>query len=94
MPLHIRNAPTDLMKGLGYGAGYRYDHDEADGVAPQSYLPEDLEGASFYTPSPFGHEAAIRKRLDWWAKKRAEAAGSTEVKDESSGSGSAGGAHG
>ena len=94
VPLHIRNAPTDLMKGLGYGAGYRYDHDEADGVAPQSYLPEDLEGASFYTPSPFGHEAAIRKRLDWWAKKRAEAAGSTEVKDESSGSGSAGGAHG
>ncbi len=94
VPLHIRNAPTDLMKGLGYGAGYRYDHDEADGVAPQSYLPEDLEGSSFYTPSSFGHEAAIRKRLDWWAKKRAEAAGSTEGKDESSGSGSAGGAHG
>ena len=94
VPLHIRNAPTDLMKGLGYGAGYRYDHDEADGVAPQSYLPVDLEGASFYTPSPFGHEAAIRKRLDWWAKKRAEAAGSAEVGDHSSGSGSAGGAHG
>ena len=88
VPLHIRNAPTDLMKGLGYGAGYRYDHDEAHGVAPQSFLPEELEGASFYQPSPFGHEATIRKRLEWWAKKRAEAAEALEGKGESSDSGS------
>lgn len=73
VPLHIRNAPTSLMKELGYGAGYRYDHDEAHSVAPQSYLPPSVAGSVFYEPSPYGHEVAIRKRLDWWAKKRAEA---------------------
>ncbi len=73
VPLHIRNAPTSLMKELGYGAGYRYDHDETHGVAPQSYLPTSLAGSVFYEPSAYGHEVVIRKRLDWWAKKRAEA---------------------
>jgi putative ATPase len=73
VPLHIRNAPTGLMKEWGYGDGYRYDHDEVHGVAPQSYLPHELEGRSFFEPGPFGHEATIRKRLDWWAEKRAEA---------------------
>jgi len=73
VPLHIRNAPTDLMKELGYGTGYRYDHDEPDGVAPQSYLPDELEGTSFYEPGPLGHEATIRKRLEWWADKRVAA---------------------
>jgi putative ATPase len=73
VPLHIRNAPTKLMKELGYGGGYRYDHDELHGVAPQSYLPEELGERSFYRPGPFGHEATIRKRLEWWAEKRAEA---------------------
>jgi putative ATPase len=70
VPLHIRNAPTTLMKELGYGAGYRYDHDEPHGVAPQRYLPETLEERVFYDPGPFGHEAEIRKRLEWWEKKR------------------------
>jgi len=73
VPLAIRNAPTELMEDLGYGAGYRYDHDEAHGVAPQTYLPEGLEGESFYRPGPYGHEAAISKRLEWWAEKRTEA---------------------
>lgn len=73
VPLHIRNAPTDLMKELGYGDGYRYDHDEPGGVAPQGYLPEGLEGRTFYEPGRFGHEATIRKRLEWWAERRAEA---------------------
>ncbi len=73
VPLHIRNAPTGLMKELGYGDGYRYDHDELHGVAPQSYLPEELRGRSFYRPGPFGHEATIGKRLEWWAEKRSEA---------------------
>ncbi|MFC1575135.1 replication-associated recombination protein A [Gemmatimonadota bacterium] len=77
VPIHIRNAPTSLMKELGYGAGYRYDPDEAHGVAPQSYLPEAVEGSSFYRPGPFGHEATIQKRLEWWARKRAEGAGET-----------------
>ena len=70
VPLHIRNAPTDLMQELGYGSGYQYDHDDPDGVARQDYLPEELAGASFYQPSRFGHEATIQKRLDWWAERR------------------------
>jgi len=70
VPFHIRNAPTELMKDLGYGSGYRYDHDEPHGVAPQEYLPKELSGASFYHPGPYGHEAAVRKRLEWWARHR------------------------
>ena len=70
VPLHIRNSPTELMKELGYGAGYRYDPDEPDGIAAQSYLPEDLKDRRFYEPSRFGHEAQIQKRLDWWAERR------------------------
>jgi putative ATPase len=72
VPLHIRNAPTELMKDLGYGVGYRYDHDETHGVAAQGYLPEELDGVSFYEPSRYGHEATIKKRLDWWAERRQE----------------------
>ncbi len=74
VPLHIRNASTGLMKELGYGKGYRYDPDEPDGVAAQTYLPAGLEGRVFYHPGPYGHEETIRKRLDWWAKKRAQGA--------------------
>ena len=70
VPLSIRNAPTELMKGLGYGEGYRYDPDEMDGVAAQQYLPEELAGATFYHPGRFGHEATIRKRLEWWGERR------------------------
>jgi len=73
VPLHIRNAPTGLMKDLGYGAGYRYDPDEPGGVAPQDYLPRGLEGKTFYEPGPYGKEPTIRKRLEWWARKRREA---------------------
>jgi putative ATPase len=73
VPLHIRNAPTDLMRSLGYGRGYQYDHDEAHGVSAQSYLPTSLEGKRLYDPGPYGHEATIRKRLEWWAERRREA---------------------
>jgi putative ATPase len=89
VPLHIRNAPTELMKELGYGAGYRYDPEEEDGVAPQEYLPEEVAGRRFYSPSRFGHEATIQKRLDWWAEKKAEAAGN-DAPNESPPSGSQG----
>ena len=75
VPMHIRNAPTELMKELGFGDGYRYDDDEPHGVAAQSYLPGSLEGRSFYRPGVFGFEATIQKRLDWWAKKRRESGG-------------------
>jgi len=78
VPLHIRNAPTELMKGLGYGRSYRYDPAEADGVADQAYLPDALRGEVFYRPGRFGAEAAIAERLAWWAERRAAARRGTE----------------
>jgi putative ATPase len=66
VPLHIRNAPTGLMKELGYGAGYQYAHDAPDAYIPQEYLPERLHGSKFYEPGPFGFEKEIAKRLAWW----------------------------
>jgi putative ATPase len=75
VPLHIRNAPTGLMKELGYGRGYRYDPAEADGVADQEYLPDALRGEVFYRPGRYGAESAIAERLAWWAERRAAARG-------------------
>lgn len=72
VPLHLRNAPTALMKELGYGAEYRYEPDEEYGVSIQSFLPPALEGTRFYEPGPFGFEKEIRKRLDWWEARREE----------------------
>lgn len=66
VPKHIRNAPTDLMKELGYHAGYQYAHDVPEAYIPQEYLPEKLRGRTFYTPGPFGFEKEIAKRLAWW----------------------------
>jgi putative ATPase len=65
-PLVIRNAPTGLMKELGYGRGYRYAHDEAGGIADQQHLPEGLEGRRFYEPTDQGHEAEIARRMNAW----------------------------
>lgn len=71
VPLHIRNAPTSLMKALGYSAGYRYDHDEAGHhAAGQEYLPEPLRGQEFYRPSEMGFEKKIAERMEWWRKRR------------------------
>jgi putative ATPase len=73
VPLHIRNAPTPLMKELGYHQGYRYAHDSPDAYLPQEYLPDELRGAAFYKPGAFGHEKRIAERLEWWEKlKRGE----------------------
>jgi putative ATPase len=66
VPLHIRNAPTGLMKELGYGAGYQYAHDAPEAYIPQEYLPEALRGTQFYTPGPFAFEKEVAKRLAWW----------------------------
>lgn len=71
-PLHIRNAPTKLMKELGYHTGYKYAHDSADAYIPQEYLPDKLRDAVFYTPGPFGFERDIAKRLAWWADLKAK----------------------
>lgn len=73
VPLHLRNAPTALMKELGYGAGYQYAHSVPEAYIPQSYLPQAVEGATFYEPGPFGFERDIAKRLSWWAERRAKA---------------------
>ena len=73
VPLHIRNAPTGLMKELGYGRGYRYDHAEGGLAAGQEYLPEVLRGAKWYEPADAGYEKTLAERLAWWqnAKNRA-----------------------
>ncbi|HEY6008797.1 MAG TPA: replication-associated recombination protein A [Geobacteraceae bacterium] len=65
VPMHIRNAPTRLMKELGYHKGYRYAHDYAEGYAAQDYLPERLTGRRFYDPAGHGYEKAIRERMEW-----------------------------
>ena len=70
VPIHLRNAPTSLMKELGYGAGYQYAHAVPDAFVPQAYLPESVAGATFYEPGPFGFERDISKRLAWWASRR------------------------
>src|SRR5690606_553873 len=70
VPLHLRNAPTALMKELGYGAGYQYAFEAPDAYLPQDYLPEEVASRSFYEPGPFGFERDIAKRLAWWQKAR------------------------
>ena len=74
VPMHIRNAPTALMKDLGYHRGYQYAHDSAEGFIPQEYLPDELRGSQFYEPGPFGFEKEIAKRLAWWQSLRDRAA--------------------
>jgi putative ATPase len=65
VPLHLRNAPTKLMKGLDYGKGYRYAHDEPEGVAAgMECLPPAHAGRRFYAPTDRGHEAEIRRRIE------------------------------
>jgi putative ATPase len=70
VPLHIRNAPTRLMKDLGYGKDYKYPHDHPDHFVDETYLPENLKNRKYYHPTDFGFEREIKKRLDWWEKKR------------------------
>ena len=74
-PKHILNAPTRLMKDLGYGDGYDYDHDAPDAFSGQDYFPEDMERQRFYTPADRGFEREIKKRLAYWNKLRRERAG-------------------
>jgi putative ATPase len=82
VPLHIRNAPTRLMKELGYGAGYRYDHDWEDGVAPQTYLPDSLAGRRFYEPGDAGLESDLGRRLERARATRAAAERLGETDEE------------
>jgi putative ATPase len=66
VPMHIRNAPTRLMKELGYHEGYQYAHSVPEAYIPQEYLPDKLRGTKFYEPGPFGFEKDITRRMAWW----------------------------
>lgn len=68
VPLHIRNAPTDLMKDLGYGKDYKYPHDYEGAFVNQNYLPDKLKNSIFYTPIDRGFEREIKKRMKYWRK--------------------------
>jgi len=69
-PKHILNAPTKLMKDIGYGEDYEYDHDTAEGFSGQNYFPDDMTRQSFYRPVERGFEREVKKRLDYWADLR------------------------
>ncbi len=69
-PAHILNAPTKLMKNLGYRKGYEYDHEAEDGFSGQNYFPDDMERQALYTPRETGFEREIGKRLEYWSKLR------------------------
>lgn len=71
-PRHILNAPTDLMKAEGYGAGYQYDHDAEGGFSGQDYFPDGMDRLRFYEPKGVGREGSIKARLEAWADMRRE----------------------
>jgi putative ATPase len=71
-PQNILNAPTKLMKDIGYGKGYAYDHDADEGFSGANYWPEEMERQTYYDPAERGFEREIRKRIDYWNKLRAE----------------------
>jgi putative ATPase len=75
VPLHIRQAPTPLMKELGYGAGYQYAHEHEHAYVPQEYLPETLRGQKWYRPTEFGYEKAIAERMEFWARLKQQMGG-------------------
>ena len=70
VPLHIRNAPTSLMKNIGYGKGYKYDHKYPEAIAQQDFLPEEIKNSEFYFPSERGFEKTIKERLEYINKKK------------------------
>ena len=74
-PLHIRNAPTKLMKDIGYGADYAYDHDAPDAFSGQNYFPDGMKRPVYYAPPERGFERELKKRIDYFAKLRAQRKG-------------------
>jgi putative ATPase len=85
VPMHIRNAPTGLMKQLGYGKGYQYAHDSPDAYLPQEYLPDELRGTTLYRPGSFGYEKKVAERIAWWERKKAEAGQEVNPDDQPGG---------
>jgi putative ATPase len=82
VPMHIRNAPTRLMKELGYHEGYQYAHSVPEAYIPQEYLPDKLRGTKFYEPGPFGFEKDIAKRMAWWKQLKDQAPGTGDPAPE------------
>jgi putative ATPase len=70
VPMHIRNAPTKLMKNLGYGKNYRYDHSFPDGISDQGFLPEEIKSSRFYSPVDRGFEKIIKERVAYIERKK------------------------
>ena len=83
-PMHILNAPTRLMRDLGYGKGYVYDHATEEGFSGQNYFPDGVARRNFYRPSERGFEREVKKRLDYWDKLRQRAADKARLEHESS----------
>ncbi len=71
-PKNILNAPTKLMKAVGYGSGYHYDHDSPEGFSGDDYWPPEMAPQTFYRPVDRGFEKRIAERLAWWEERRAE----------------------
>jgi putative ATPase len=72
VPLHLRNAPTKLMKRLDYGKGYEYAHDAPDGITGMDCLPPSLEGRRYYKPTERGFEKELTRRLEGWRRIKTE----------------------
>jgi len=71
-PRNILNAPTKLMKSIGYGKGYRYDHEAEEGFSGDDYWPEEMQPQSFYEPTDRGFEKRLQERLEHWDSLRKE----------------------
>jgi len=84
-PANILNAPTKLMKDIGYGAGYSYDHDADEGFSGDNYWPEEMEPQTYYRPVERGFEREIAKRLEYWDKLRADPSRRSDIRPRSSG---------
>ncbi|MFW2365528.1 MAG: replication-associated recombination protein A [Desulforhopalus sp.] len=82
VPLSVRNAPTNLMKKLGYNKGYRYSHDYENSYSYQRYFPDNLQEKTYYTPTQFGFEKEIAKRLEWWAALKQKQLQQTRTPEE------------
>lgn len=81
VPLHLRNAPTRLMKELGYGRDYQYPHDFEENYVPEHYLPEPLQNQHYYTPSRSGFEKSIKERLEQWLARKQQREQQKELED-------------
>jgi putative ATPase len=77
-PPHILNAPTKLMKDIGMGKGYAYDHESEDGFSGADYWPEGMASQAYYRPAPRGFERQVIERLEWWDKRRRDKRGIQE----------------